>query len=242
MPSDGGVGNWPVGTFQSALAGVTGQKTVNFKPSDIVVELGSITIEKDAVPDDEQDFSFNINDGDTLDEGFVLDDNGNDGDGTASSKTYSDLTPGLTYTIVETDNPDWETTSIVCVSAGGSAFAYNNSGPTHEASVDLVPGDDVTCIFTNTARPGTLIVKKVNPGFPDDTFQMRVDGSIPSGWDPIADGETVSETLDQGTYAVSEDVPGGYQAPLYGLGSGGAQPVCPAVDQAVEIDPTHRFL
>ena len=39
IPVGGGVGNWPFGTFQAFLEGVTGKKTVNFKPADVAVEV-----------------------------------------------------------------------------------------------------------------------------------------------------------------------------------------------------------
>ena len=115
---------------------------------------GSITIVKDTVPDDDQNFTFRIHDSGvgSIDENFVLDDNGNDGDGTSSSKTYADLPAGVTYTLIENHSLEY-TTTVVCDSDGDSSFGYFISPPTHVAFVDLAADDSVTCTYTNTYDP-----------------------------------------------------------------------------------------
>jgi uncharacterized repeat protein (TIGR01451 family) len=92
---------------------------------------GSITIVKDAVPDDPQDFSF------TGDLGtFTLDD---DNDATLPNTiTFSDLLP-KTYSVTESLPSGWELGIT-------SASSTNNT----TANIDLGPGDNVTVTFTNT--------------------------------------------------------------------------------------------
>ena len=68
---------------------------------------GTIVIVKDAVPDDAQDFSFNLSNGSTVNQSFSLD---NDGDATLpNSQTFS--LPAGTYTASELSIPaSWSST------------------------------------------------------------------------------------------------------------------------------------
>ena len=102
---------------------------------------GSITIIKDAVPNDPQDFDFACSSLGT----FSLDD---DADGTLSNtKNFPNVTPG-TYTCTESNEPGWQI-SISCNDPdNGSTVAP----PT--ATIDVDAGENVTCTFTNTFAPG----------------------------------------------------------------------------------------
>ncbi len=105
-----------------------------------VVVPGSITIIKDAVPDDAQDFSFTGSLGN-----FSLDD---DADGTLpNSTTFTSLTPNG-WPVTESSIPaTWSLTSIVCVDPDGGTTV--NLG-TATANIDLDSGENVTCTFTNS--------------------------------------------------------------------------------------------
>ena len=102
---------------------------------------GSITIIKDAVPNDPQDFDFACSSLGV----FSLDD---DADGTLSNtKNFPNVTPG-TYTCTESNEPGWQI-SISCNDPdNGSTVAP----PT--ATIDVDAGENVTCTFTNTFTPG----------------------------------------------------------------------------------------
>ncbi|OGI22163.1 MAG: hypothetical protein A2808_04030 [Candidatus Moranbacteria bacterium RIFCSPHIGHO2_01_FULL_55_24] len=107
-----------------------------------LVNKGSITIIKDAQPDDAQDFSFTGGLGD-----FTLDD---DADGTFSNtKVSGPLFPGA-YSVTENATPGWTLAGVVCTSSNLQSL-NSTSNPTQE--ITLAPGENVTCTFTNTKDP-----------------------------------------------------------------------------------------
>ena len=120
-------------------------------------KLGSITIVKDAVPDDATDFGFTTT-GAGLSP-FSLDD---DADATLpNSTTFSGLMPG-SYTVTEGAVAGWALTGLNC-SAGGTGNAT-----TRTATITLAAGDDVTCTYTNTKLGTITIVKDALPDGPTD--------------------------------------------------------------------------
>jgi outer membrane biosynthesis protein TonB len=124
-------------------------------------ELGSITIIKDAIPDDSQHFDYA-----TLGPGlsdFTLVDDGTP----PNSRTFSDLLPGL-RTVTETEPAGWTLTKVSCT--GGT----NISTPDASAVIYLMAGEDVTCTFENTkeATPtptGTPTSTPTNTATPTST-------------------------------------------------------------------------
>ena len=107
---------------------------------------GSITIVKDAQPNDAQDFAFTPSQA-TMPQ-FLLDD---DSDSTLSNmKTYSGL-PAGTYAFTETQVPGWTLSSISCTPSLGTST--NLSGAT--ATINLAAGDNVVCTFVNAYTPPT---------------------------------------------------------------------------------------
>lgn len=109
-------------------------------------QTGSITILKNAVPDDAQDFAFTTT-GTGL-AGFSLDDDAN---ATLSNqKTFSGLAAGM-YTVAESSVAGWTLTSVTC----SPSAAVTITGST--ASINLAAGANVTCTFVNTKQgSGTL--------------------------------------------------------------------------------------
>lgn len=105
------------------------------------VNPGSITIIKDAIPNNSQQFRFN---GGSL-VSFDLDDDGDNNNGLSNTKVFSSLTPG-NYTITEPATPGWSLTDINC--SGGSSVdpKINN----RNVVINLGSGENVTCTFTNT--------------------------------------------------------------------------------------------
>jgi len=103
-----------------------------------VNELGTITIVKDAIPDDPRDFDFTGDLGD-----FSLDDAlPDDTDGITDTITFPNLV-SATYNVTETVPFGWDITTIVCDDGSPTQV------PTGTASIDLAPGETVTCTFTN---------------------------------------------------------------------------------------------
>jgi len=93
----------------------------------VVPPSASITIIKDAVPDDPQDFSFtsNISSGtctlDATPAAFVLDDDPGSSP-PSNTETCTNVTPG-SYTVTETDpTPAFDLTALVCTGEAGRWF------------------------------------------------------------------------------------------------------------------------
>ncbi|GAI49906.1 unnamed protein product, partial [marine sediment metagenome] len=110
---------------------------------------GSITVVKDAVPDDEQDFTFTST---TLSPSpFNLDD---DADPTLSNtKAFTNLAPG-TYNVTETVPSGWNLTNISFTGDDGDSSSSDS-----KATIDLDAGESITVTFTNTKK-GTITIKK----------------------------------------------------------------------------------
>jgi uncharacterized surface anchored protein len=128
-------------------------------------ETGSITILKNAVPDDAQDFVFTTT-GTGL-SGFSLDDDAN---ATLSNqKTFSGLAAGM-YTVAEGSVTGWTLTSLTC--SPSTAVSVTGS----MASITLAAGANVTCTFVNTKQgSGTL----PNQGGPK-TGEGTLAGQLPN--------------------------------------------------------------
>jgi uncharacterized repeat protein (TIGR01451 family) len=118
-----------------SLADCTG--TASF--ANVPVEKGSITIVKDAQPDDPQDFGF------TGDLGsFSLDD---DADVTLpNSSSFGDLEAG-SYAVTENATTGWTLADITCNTGEGQSTATRDG---NAITISLAEGEDVTCTFTNT--------------------------------------------------------------------------------------------
>jgi len=101
----------------------------------------TITIIKDARPNHPQNFGYVMN-GNGLVE-FVLDD---DSDPLLSNTAFfSFLSPG-TYTVTEGLVPGWKLDNVTCTTNAKKSLAVTTS-PTR--TIDLDPGEDVVCTFTN---------------------------------------------------------------------------------------------
>ena len=177
----------------------------------INTELGSITIVKNAVPDDAQDFGF-TSPGLTP-ASFSLDD---DADGTLSNtQPFPGLLP-ITRTITETPVAGWTLTNIVCsgdtdsVITIGAAGGFN-AGDT-SVTIALAPGEDVRCEFTNTRQPSSItIVKDADPNDAQD-FAFTTAGDGVQNFNLDDDGNNANTlsnteafgTLDPGVRTITE--------------------------------------
>jgi hypothetical protein len=112
--------------------------------SDAVIFPGTITVIKDAVPNNAQDFSFSGTQGLGT---FSLDD---DSDNTLSNTKVFSLTTFTSYDITETPANGWTlslatTPCTVTSSNGGGASAITNG-----VRINLKEGENYSCTFTNT--------------------------------------------------------------------------------------------
>jgi hypothetical protein len=95
--------------------------------------------------------------------------------------------------------------------AGYSQSVSCDSGEsgTGSVTVDLAPGEDVVCTFTNTADPGSItIVKTVVGQAPGSDWAYT--GDLGSFTLPAAGGQSVFDTLAAGSYTVNETAVSGY--------------------------------
>ena len=171
-----------------------------------LINKGSITIIKDANPNDGQDFAFTTI-GTEL-SSFNLDD---DSDPTLdNSRSFTGLLPG-SYTISETTPVSgWDLTSLVCNSDVDGKVIGPFIG-INTASINLTAGENVTCTFTNTQRGSINVVKETIGG--DDTFDFG-SGTLPDSSFSITTsgntGNTSFNNLLPGNYDVDETVPAGW--------------------------------
>ncbi len=131
----------------------------------------SLTITKVAQPNHSQDFQFTTT-GSGLPPTITLDDDAVPG-GPPNSVTYS-VTPGVTYTVAETQVNGWTLSGIQCNPGAGSSASTNPMNAS--VAVNLAPGASMTCTFTNT-KSTTLTIKKIaQPNDPQD-FEFTTTGS-----------------------------------------------------------------
>lgn len=141
---------------------------------------GSITIIKDAVPNDAQDFSFTTT-GTGL-SSFSLDDDADPA--LPAQRTFTGLADGI-YTIAEAAVPGFDLTALTCTTGGSGNAA------TLTATVTISAGGSVTCTFVNTKRATVQLNKRENGALPLTRpwgFQLRVSASTSSAGNVIATG------------------------------------------------------
>ena len=159
-------------------------------------ERGTINIVKDSDPDDAQAFDFTDNVPGSAGTFTLIDDGIAD-----STETFTNVLPD-TYTVTETPVPaGWDLTDITCDDNNSSGVTA-----TGVATINVEPGETVTCTYTNTKR-GNIIVEKQT--LPDgDTATFGFTGAVTA---TLADGEssTPVEVLP-GEHAVTETVTKGW--------------------------------
>lgn len=165
----------------------------------VIPTTGSITIVKDAQPNDPQDFSF-VTIGNGL-SNFTLDDDGDNTNTLSNTEIFLDLSAG-TYTVAEGAVTGWTQTSAIC--SDGSLVS----------AISLQEGENITCTFTNTRQNGHLIVQKTtNPSGDQTVFDITATGSgtiTGGGTGTVTDATDKDYEVTAGTYYVSETVSDGW--------------------------------
>lgn len=136
-------------------------------------QRASITIIKNAIPDDAQDFQF-VSDI----ANFQLDD---DADPELSNtKQFLNLVPGSYFVREALPVQGWKLTGLSCQTQLGSVVTITLA--TALAGIDLAPGDSVTCTFTNTKQGKAKLIKTVDGAVPSGsqafTFQIRSGATV----------------------------------------------------------------
>ena len=177
-------------------------------------KLGTVTVVKNANPDDEQEFDFTS----TLPDGSSFSLTDTEG-GEDESITFSDVPLG-DYTITEDANPtNWNLTSIDC--EGGDDDGETSLG-SRTASINVDAGESIICTFTNT-KNGTLQINKEAYGG-DGTFDFTIDpegaGENSSAQIITGEGEgSVEVSLPPDDYFVTETAQAGWQVESNGCSS-----------------------
>jgi len=123
------------------------------------VDKGSVTIIKNAIPDDPQDFAFSFGNLVSGLGNFNLDD---DTDATLpNTQTFSNLFPG-SYNLSEGSVAGWNLTNLSCVESGTNSLNDSSTNIlTAAATLSLQPGENIVCTFTNNKKPVTISTAKV---------------------------------------------------------------------------------
>jgi hypothetical protein len=149
-------------------------------------QRGSLTVVKQTLPDgSEESFHFTGDLG-----GFDLTDGGH--------HTAGDLVPGG-YTVNESPTSGWQLTDLTC--DDGSQRSGNG------VTVDVAPGENVTCTFTNTQEGSVTIEKQTLPDGSTRTFHF---GGDLGSFDLTDGGSHTADGLLPGDYSVAETVPAGW--------------------------------
>jgi hypothetical protein len=163
------------------------------------VKRGSITIAKAASPQDAQLFTFVTTSTAAttpLPSPITIADNGS----TPNAQTFANLLPAR-YTITEQAVAGWHLADIACT--GGVTVITDPS--TGLVSIDLHPGEAVSCTYLNTKDGTITITKSAVGGTGSDKFLFV--GALAGA---IGGGESLSGAFPPGTYAITEVVPGGW--------------------------------
>ena len=167
---------------------------------------GSITIIKDAQPDDAQDFAFTTS-GTGL-SSFSLDDDANAT--LSNTKVFSGLSAG-TYTVQETAQAGFDLTGNVSCSDPTSNSSINLG--TRVATINLSASENVTCTFTNTKKGHLIVQKTTIPSGDQTVFTINATGSgtiTGGGTGTVTDTSDKNYEVTAGTYSVAETVPDGW--------------------------------
>jgi hypothetical protein len=200
-------------SFTAALKDFIAPEPIN------VSNCGGLTIVKDAIPDDAQQFSY-VTSG-AFSGSFSLED---DGVGDGNTTTFTNLNAG-TYLVTEDGETGWVLTNITCTAGGATyqigtvngqgTFTGDNDFDTADTTVKVVLAADNTpsCTFTNTKNGAIKLVKNTTGG--DGTFPFThsiagLDGSLTTVSGTATD--TSDGIVPGNTYAVAEGtLPAGFE-------------------------------
>jgi uncharacterized repeat protein (TIGR01451 family) len=127
-----------------------------------------------------------------------------------AAQGFNDITPGA-YTVTEADPTltpgGFDLSGIACDDANSTG----NTGA-RTATINLDPGETVTCIFTNTQRGSITIIKSSDPisptnfTFSGDLGSFTLDDAVPDDGDAFTNTVTFLNA-SAGTYTVTEAPP-----------------------------------
>ena len=181
---------------------------IDLAPGEVVTctfaseKRGSITVLKEASPQDAQDFGFTAGGG-LSPASFTLDD---DSDGALSNtRTFADVTPGSGYSLAEATPSGWQQVSATC----------DDGSPVSD--IDVAPGEAVTCTFFNRKPTKIVVVLDAQPNDPQDFSFTAGGGLSPTSFQLDDDGDAtlarqrVFKELTPGSgYSLAQTLPAGW--------------------------------
>ncbi|MCK6626130.1 MAG: hypothetical protein L6R45_13270 [Anaerolineae bacterium] len=200
----GGGSSGNVGT-RTATINVSAGETIDCTFTN-TAQPGSIVINKNAIPNDPQDFGYLLT-GVSTNTVFALDD---DSDGTLpSSRTFSGLPHG-SYTVIEGATSNWALTNLTCNDPTGNTTTSPGFGL---VNVALGPGETVNCTFTNTFNNAVGSITIVKSAVPTSTQSFTFTGAL-GAFSLVDDGTPPNSrtvlNLSPGSYAVTESAVTGW--------------------------------
>jgi len=134
--------------------------------------------------------------------------------GTGTTGPVLNLSPG-TYAVTETDpqaSPGgWDLTDLSCSDPGDGGSSVDLGART--ATIDVDPGETISCTFTNTKRATLVVEKQTVPNGSPQAFDFVVQDSTPAdiATPALSDGEQYTNAnLLPGVYTAAESVPAGW--------------------------------
>ncbi len=176
-------------------------------------DKGTITIIKDAINNDGQDFSFSTTGGLGV---FILDDDENNSNRRSNTKVFNNVLGGQ-YIVTEATANGWKLTDLVCDDQNSVTDLDNR-----QAIINVEDGEDITCTFTNTEL-GKIRGVKFNDfngdgsiGFLEpklNGWTMFIDSNLNSTFDVGEESDVTSGNfiVQLGLYSFGNLLPGTYQ-------------------------------
>jgi hypothetical protein len=181
-----------------------GQGTI---PVYVTVRSTRITVIKDSIPDDPQDFTF---DGNVTDASFILDDDGGS-DATYMNYSNFEVDPGV-YNVTEILPSGWILTNISIQDPSGNSWStvYGKN-----ATLLVGVGEWINVTFVNTKLGRITVIKNTEPDNDQDFSYATTGGLSPSSFTLDDDGDNTNTysnnityyDLTPGEYNITETVP-----------------------------------
>jgi Prealbumin-like fold domain len=194
--------------YHTATKKLDGSQTGNQDRSlsaDAVIFPASVTVVKDAVPDDVQDFGFTATN--LSPTSFTLDDDGDNNNGVSNTQVFSNITTFGHKVITENTVSAWDLSNIACLPNTDTTISV----PNRNVDINLKEGAEVTCTFTNSRQAAHLKVIKhvINDNGGDAVagdFTMNVTGGNPAPASFAgAESPGTDVTINPGDYSVDEN-------------------------------------
>ncbi len=167
-------------------------------------EPGTVVIEKDTVPNGPTDFTY-TDDIDDCELGPLDDDSDPTNPNTDSC---ANVAPG-SYEVSEDDpTPGHDLTALTCTDSDENGTESSADPGTRTATIELDPGETVTCHFENTERGKIELIKNITPDADPGRFDLLIKQGQTTidSLDNAGDGASTGENLvPAGAYQVSEE-------------------------------------